>query len=423
VRTIGDRKPVSPVFYAQSASELAAPPGRNSVPLYLQFLILLSCAPAWAEVLIVDSHVDIPITLGTDAADPGQDGPMQVDIPKMRLGGVDAAFFIVYVRQGELDTAGYAEALRLAGDKFDAIERTLRRYPDELELATSPGAVRDSVSNGRLALSIGVENAYALGPELEHLENFYQRGARYVSLTHVDHNQLAGSSMARSDSGWGATEDAPGLSVMGRRLIRELNRLGIMVDVSHASVAATLEAAALSRAPVIASHSGARAVFDHPRNLSDEEILAIADTGGVIQLVAFDSYMRHLSEENLAAVEVIRAEMGLEGADWYLRATEEQLAEMRRRINALDERWPRATVATLVDHVDHVVALVGVGHAGIASDFGGGGGVKGWDDAGETGAVTSELLARGYSPEEVGKIWGGNLMRVWAEVEAAAEEN
>ncbi len=180
------------------------------------------------DLLIVDSHVDIPITLGTPAADPGVDGPMQVDIPKMRQGGIDAAFFIVYVAQGELEAAGYAEALRRAGDKFDAIERTLRRYPDQVELATSPEAVGQIVREGRLALAIGVENAYSLGADIEHLEDFYHRGVRYVSLTHVGHNAFAGSSMARTANGWGAAEDAPGLTASGRRLVRELNRLGVM---------------------------------------------------------------------------------------------------------------------------------------------------------------------------------------------------
>jgi membrane dipeptidase len=384
-------------------------------------LILLACTPALAETLILDSHVDIPVTLGTAAADPGRDGPMQVDIPKMRRGGVDAAFLIVYVAQGDLDDAGYARALERANDKFDAIERTLERYPDKLSLATSPRAVRDSAGDGRLAISVGVENAYSLGPDLEHLARFYQRGARYVSLTHVGHNQFAGSSMARGESGWDAASDAPGLTETGRRLVRELNRLGVMVDVSHASIAAVLETAALSRAPVIASHSGARAIFDHPRNLTDEEIVAIADTGGVIQLVAFDSYLRHLDDANKAAIAAIRTDMGLQGEDWYLRATEEQLAQMRKAISALDARWPRATVATLVDHVDHVVKLVGVEHAGVTSDFGGGGGVKGWDNAGETAAVTRELARRGYSEDQIAQIWGGNLLRVWGEVASSAE--
>ena len=370
------------------------------------------------DMLILDTHVDIPVTLGTAAADPGQDGPMQVDIPKMRRGGVNAAFLIAYVKQGELTTEGYDEGLVRARDKFDAIERTLRRYPNQLGLATSPDSVREIVEGGRLAVAIGVENAYPLGPDLEHLEEFYRRGARYVSITHIGHNQFGGSSMVRNDSGSIAAENAPGLSETGRRLIGELNRLGIMVDVSHASIVATLEAAALSSAPVIASHSGARSVFDHPRNLTDAEIRAIAATGGVVQLVAFDSYLRHLGDANRSAVVAIRTEMGLDGADWYLRATEEQRGEIRRRIHALDARWSRATVATLVDHIDHVVKLVGVNHAGIASDFGGGGGVKGWDNASESAAVTGELLQRGYSREEVQKIWAGNLLRVWAEVEA-----
>jgi len=192
--------------------------------------------------------------------------------------------------------------------------------------------------------------------------------------------------------------------------------------VSHASKEATLEAAALSQAPVIASHSGVRALYDHPRNLTDEEILAIAEGDGVIQLVAFDSYMREISEDNATAMGAIRDELGLQGADWFLRASQEQHAQLRLRINALDERWPRATVSTLVDHIDYVVQLVGIEHAGIASDFGGGGGVKGWDQAAQTAAVTAELLRREYTPEQIQQIWSGNLLRVWSRVEARAQQ-
>ena len=374
------------------------------------------------HALTIDSHIDIPVSLGTDADDPGRDGPMQADFPKMRSGGLDAGFFIVYVGQGELTASGYEQAYQRALEKFAAIERTLQRHPGQVELATTPQQLRDIVHRGRLALAIGVENAYPLGPELEHLEEFYRRGARYVSLTHVGHNQLADSSMLRSASGWEAVPDAGGLSATGRRLVSELNRLGIMVDVSHASKEATLEAAALSQAPVIASHSGVRALYDHPRNLTDEEILAIAEGDGVIQLVAFDSYMREISEDNATAMGAIREELGLQGADWFLRASQEQHAQLRQRTNALDERWPRATVSTLVDHIDYVVQLVGIEHAGIASDFGGGGGVKGWDQAAQTAAVTAELLRREYTPEQIQQIWSGNLLRVWSRVEARAQQ-
>ncbi len=369
------------------------------------------------SLLTVDTHIDIPIELGTDLADPGLDGPMQVDFPKMRSGGLDAGFFIVYVGQTSVTPEEYVAAYSKAQDKFAGIERMLARYPEQISLARNPDEVRQILADGRLVAAIGIENAFPLGPNLEHLQEFYDRGARYISLTHFGHNDFGSSSDSRGGAEGYVEPEHQGLSDLGKQLIDKMNALGIMVDVSHTSPDSTLQAAAYSKAPVIASHSGVRALYDHLRNLRDEEIIAIADSGGVIQLVAFDTYMRSVSEENSAAIGQIREELGFGGGQT---TTQETVNQYRARLAALDATFPRASVSTLVDNIDYVVNLAGIDHAGISSDFGGGGGIKGWDNISESSAVTAELVSRGYSEEDIRKIWGENLLRVWKGVEEAA---
>jgi|MEHZ01.5.fsa_nt_MEHZ011385232.1_9 membrane dipeptidase len=369
------------------------------------------------SLVTVDTHIDIPIQLGSDLADPGIDGPMQVDFPKMHSGGLDTGFFIVYVGQTSVTAEEYESAYGKAQDKFAGIERMLNRYPEQIALARSPDEVRDILASGKLVAAIGVENAFPLGPNLEYLQEFYERGARYVSLTHFGHNDFGSSSASRAGAEGYVEPEHEGLSALGKQLIDELNALGIMVDVSHTSRESTLQASAYSKSPVIASHSGVRALYDHIRNLTDEEIVAIAESGGVIQLVAFDSYMRPVSEENSEAISQVREELGFVAGNG---TTEEAKQEYRMRLAALDADFPRASIETLVDNIDYVVNLVGVDHAGISSDFGGGGGIKGWDHIGESSAVTQELVIRGYSEEDIRKIWGENLLRVWQEVEDSA---
>ena len=373
------------------------------------------------QILTLDTHIDVPIELGLEDADPGVDGPMQVDIPKMRKGGLDSGFFIVYVGQGAVTEEGYADAYDKAQDKFDAIERMLEMYPDEIQLATTPDQLESIVSQGKLAAAIGVENAYPLDPDLTHLQEFYDRGARYVSLTHFGHNHFADSSVGSGEHDGVPEPINDGISDVGFRLIDELNRLGIMVDISHTSPETTIQAAEYSKAPIIASHSGVRALYDHPRNMNDEEIRVVAEKGGVIQLVAFDSYMRSVSDEERQAIADIRADMGLTGDNWRDRMTQELEGELRQRVARLHAKYPRATVAMLVDHIDYIVNLVGVDHAGISSDFGGGGGIHGWDDAAQTPIITEELLSRGYSEEDIAKIWSGNLLRVWRAAEQSRQ--
>ena len=370
-------------------------------------------------VLTLDTHVDIPPNYATEAVDPGAYTHLQVDLPKMIEGGLDAAFFIVFVSQGPLTEEGFAQAYEAAITKFEAIHRQAALYGHVIGMAYSPDDVERLADEGKLAAMIGVENGYQLGANLEHVQEYYDRGARYMSLTHMGNTQLADS----SGGGRGAPEpEYGGLSKLGKKAISQMNELGVMVDVSHASKDATLQAIRTSKAPVIASHSALRAFRDLPRNISDEEVKAIAAAGGVVQLVAFDSYIREIPAEKQAAVGEIRKEMGLNSREAMRAATPRQWADLRNRVRELDAVWPRSSVSDMVDQIDYAVALVGIDHVGISSDFGGGGGIEGWDSADQTFNVTLEMVRRGYSLEDVGKVWSGNLLRVWRAVEATAAE-
>lgn len=381
-----------------------------------------------ARVLTLDTHKDIdpklaPESLPDDPAtrerfrrqfDPSVRGDAQVDFVKMREGDYDCAFFIVYVGQGQLTAAGYHRALGEANAKFDAIHRMVRLHGDTIGLATSADEVVRLHEQGKLIACIGIENGYPMGLDLGNIAKFHARGARYMSIAHNRHSQL-GDSHTPAEAMYG------GLSELGRKAIAELNRVGIMVDVSHASRQAMLEAVALSTAPVIASHSGCRAVNDHTRNLDDEQLRALAKKGGVIQCVALADFVK-TNEANSKAVTALRAELGLgrENTGNDERPREERLAEFVRRRAEIDQKFPRANVRDFVDHIDHAVKVAGIDHVGIGSDFDGGGGIDGWNDASESLNVTLELVRRGYTEEQIGKIWSGNLLRVWRDVEKVA---
>ena len=205
-------------------------------------------------------------------------------------------------------------------------------------------------------------------------------------------------------------------------MIAEMNRLGIMVDVSHISKKAMLDAVALTKSPVIASHSSARALCDHPRNLDDEQLLALKENGGVMQTVAFRRYVKEDVPEKIAARDSIWEAMGITSFSALRDLSDEKRTEYRASLSELDEKWPSANVKDFVDHIDHAVKLIGIDHVGISSDFDGGGGVDGWNNAGESLNLTVELVRRGYSEEDIAKLWGGNLLRVLRENERIAKE-
>ena len=391
------------------------------------------------RVITLDTHVDINPANFTAERNYTQDVGTQVNLPKMLSGGLDAAFFIVYVGQGDLTPAGYDDAYKQAIAKFDAIHRLTEKIaPDKIELALTADDVRRIAAKGKKVALIGVENAYPLGTDLSRIKEFYDRGGRYMSLAHNGHSQFSDSNTGERDGKWMHN----GLSDLGRKAVAEMNRLGIMVDVSHPSKQSMMQAVALSTAPIIASHSAARALADVSRNMDDEQLQALKKNGGVIQTVGFNSYVKvapEQSAERTNAIATVRKEFGLAAAGpgaggrgggggggaaaALAKLPAERRAEYEKRMAMIDFKMPpppRATVRDFVTHIDYLVNLIGIDHVGISSDFDGGGGVDGWNDAAETFNVTLELVRRGYSEEQIAKIWSGNLLRVMAEVQKRA---
>lgn len=375
------------------------------------------------RLLTIDSHVDLGPGYGTALLDPGVINEAQVNLPSMRIGGLDAGFFIVFTPQGELTEEGYAEAAEAAEEKYRGILRMLRANPDTIALATTADEVEARNAEGKLVALIGIENGYPLGttPEevAETVAMWAERGARYVSITHFGHNQFGGSSNPSSDRGDG---DDPGLSALGRALVAALNDQGLMVDVSHVGRRTTADVIEASRAPVIASHSTAHAIYDNPRGLTDEQLQAIRDDGGVAQITAYRSYLAAIDPQITAATSILKERLGLNSEADFATASPGTLAEYRRETARIRQRFEDVTLATFLDHVDHAVQVAGIDHVGLSGDFDGGGGVEGWDNAADSVNVTTALLERGYSEEDLAKIWGGNLLRVMREVQAAATE-
>jgi membrane dipeptidase len=380
----------------------------------------IDAAALHERILTLDTHVDIAEHFGTPDHDPGGDTDAQVDLPKMREGGLDAAFFIVYVGQGPTDEAGYAAAREAAEEKYAGIERMLTNHPDQISLARTADEVEAIAATGRRVALIGMENAYPLGPSIDDIPMWAERGVRYVGITHFGNNQFGDSSNPTVSEGENPVDQ--GLTDLGRELVASLNDHGIMIDVSHVGKTTGLEAMALSRAPVIGSHSGARSVYDHARNFDDEQLIAFRDTGSVAQMVAFRGYVGALDEGYLAARAALFVEFGFTSISDYWTAEPEVQAAVVARLEALRGEHPDVTLSDFVDHIDHAVSIAGIDHVGISSDFDGGGGVGGWDDATQTPAVTAELVRRGYSEEDIAKLWGLNVLRVMRAVEAAAAE-
>ena len=381
------------------------------------------------RVLTIDTHDDIPFNFATEEVDPGVRGERQVDLPKMREGLLDVGYFVVFVGQTPRTPENYEKAKSDAMTKFDAIHRmTDEMYPDEIGFANTADEIESIHAAGKLVATIGIENGYVIGKDLSLVEKYHELGARYMTLAHGGHNDIADSATPRADE---PESEHDGLSEFGEEVVAEMNRVGMMVDVSHISKQAMLDAVVASRAPVVGSHSSMRAINDHPRNMDDEQLLALKDNGGVIQTVALGAFVKSASPERQGAIATLREEMGIEGRNVARSLAEQELSEdeyearlteYETSLAQIDEQWPPANVADFVDHIDHGVNLIGIDHIGISSDFDGGGGIVGWNDASETGNVTLELVRRGYSEEEIAKLWGGNLLRVLREAERIASE-
>ncbi len=388
------------------------------------------------KVITIDTHDDINVKNFTDSINYSQRLETQVNIPNMKDGGLDVAWLIVYTGQDTLTTDGYTKAAANAISKFEAIHRLCEEIaPDEIELALTSADVRRINASGKKIAMIGVENAYPIGEDIANFEKYHQLGARYISLAHNGHSQFSDSNTGEADSLWLYN----GLSEIGKEAVKEMNRLGVMIDVSHPSKEAMKQMIALSKAPIIASHSSARALCDHSRNLDDEQLLLMKENGGVVQTVAFGSYLntkkdKARSEYMKGIYEKVADSLGI---DWYERSQFSTLSDVQKTV--FMENYPKVTkiakelvvdntdapspvgVTDFIDHIDYMVKLIGIDHVGISSDFDGGGGIDGWSDASETFNVTLELVKRGYTEDEIEKLWGGNLLRVLDEVQAVAE--
>lgn len=389
------------------------------------------------SIITIDTHNDIDVKNFTKENNYTQDLDTQVNLPKMEKGGLDVSWMIVYTGQGELTPAGYQAAHANAMAKFTAIHKLCEEYaPDRIELALNSKDVRRIVKKGKKVAMIGVENAYPIGTDLKNIEKFYKLGARYMSLAHNGHSQLSDSNTGELDGIWLYN----GLSEMGKKAVAEMNRLGIMIDISHPSKEAIEQMIALSKAPVIASHSSARALCDHSRNLDDGLLQLVKQNGGVVQTVAFGAYVNEDKNDKFTkarqalywkvgdslGIAILTRDSIQKLDDDVRKAYFSKYATVQKTAGPQLEKiklgMDLVNVSDFVDHIDYLVSKLGIGHVGISSDFDGGGGISGWDNASESLNVTVELLKRGYSDKEIAQLWGENLLRVMDEVQEVSRK-
>lgn len=371
------------------------------------------------DTLVLDGHLDIPLGYGEGELDPGLDGPTQVDLPKLEEGGVNAAVFSVSVRTGVRDAEGYAAARRDADAKLQAILNIARHYPDRAGIATSADDVRRLHAEGRVAILIGVLNAYPFGTDLGDFQIYYDAGVRVLGFVHAGNNDFADSSRPSGPP----RQEHGGLAPVARDAIAWLNELGVLIDVSQLTPAGLRQVLELSTAPVVASHSSVRTLVDATRCLSDAELDAIKTAGGVVQIVAYQYYLTPRPASFNDSVRALRRKHGLseEFEDMEEGVQNLERAEVLAYAGAVYGLLPPAGVAELVDVIDYTVNRIGIEHVGISTDFNHGGGVEGYASVREAPNVTAELVRRGYSREAIAALWGGNFLRVLGQAQARGE--
>ena len=388
------------------------------------------------RVITLDTHCDINVNNFTDSVNYTQDLRSQVTLPKMNKGGLDVAWFVVYTGQDSLTETGYQNAYDNAMSKFDAIKRLVTEIaPNEIELAVTSEDVKRIHASGKKVAMIGIENGYPIGLDINNVKKFHDLGGRYMSLAHNGHSQLSDSNTGEKDDVWLHN----GLSDFGKKVIAEMNKWGIMIDISHPSKEAIRQMITLSKAPVIASHSSARALNDHSRNLDDEQLFWIKDNGGVVQTVAFKTYVnqrkQNLYNDKISGIrDAVIDSLNIRWYSWpefseldsnaqnkFLKNRNMVMALVDDKVKSMTDFPPQVNVSDFVDHIDYMVDKIGLKHVGISSDFDGGGGVDGWNDASETFNVTLELVKRGYTESDISQLWSGNLLRVLDDVELIAK--
>ena len=369
------------------------------------------------RILTVDTHCDTPMNMIEDNFDVGvRNNPPQsrVDFPRMKEGGLDAMFFAAFTGQRERTPENTENAYKIANQMIDATYQACNKYSDLAEVALNSSDAHSLEIQGKRAIYIGMENGFPIGSDIKRVKEFYNRGVRYITLCHSLNNDICDSSSDRKGA------EHIGLSEFGREVVKEMNNCGMIVDVSHISDKSFYDVIKLSKAPVIASHSSVRAIAHHNRNMTDDMIKALAANGGVIQICLLDVYIkdpdttsvRYQKEKELNRIYETK----------YESMTDDEKKELRNEWRSIREKYPRElpTVAECVDHIDYVKNLVGIDYVGIGSDFDGGGGVDGCADVSKFPNITAEMLKRGYTEDEIRKVWGGNFFRVFEAVEKQA---
>jgi membrane dipeptidase len=369
--------------------------------------------------LTVDTHCDTPMLLVNESIDPGirnESPKSRVDLVRMKEGGLDAIFFAAFTGQKERTPENIYQAYKLAHRMIDATQAMCKKYSDLAEIATTSYDASRLEALGKRAVYLGLENGFPVGTDIKRIKEFYDRGVRYITLCHSSNNDICDSSTDNNGP------EHNGVSKFGEAVIKEMNRLGIIIDISHISDSSFFDVIRLSKAPVIASHSSVRSIAGHPRNLNDEMILALAAKGGVIQICLLDDYIKtpDKTTEHYKKISELRAIYNEHYDSWSQEEKNEFISKWERTNELYPKKLPSA--ADLVDHIDYVKKLVGIDYVGIGSDFDGGGGLSDCADVSQFPNITSELLKRGYSQDEIEKIWGGNFFRVFREVENLSQE-
>jgi len=374
------------------------------------------------NIITIDSHIDIREDFNTPGNDAGKETPDQIDLPKLEKGGLDVAVIALFADPDKPTAENDAAARNKVEIKYQALRRWVSGHPDKLAFAKSADDVENIKKQGKHAILLSFLNAFWFDNNLSLIDTFYKKGVRVFGFDHAGNTAFAGSS--RPIAAYG---DLPGkgLTPLGEKGVERLNKLGILIDVSQLSTQAFYKVVELSKVPVVATHSAVKGIVDAPRNLSDEELKALAAKGGVVQIVAFAGYLKKDSTISQAYINAVAKPFGLTplkddpkvkfNAEDYKRYQAAYLDFSRNE-------WRSADITDLIAAIDYAVKLIGIEHVGISSDFNHGGGVKGYANVGDASNVTNALLKHGYSRDDVQKLWGGNFLRVLKQAEQAANK-
>lgn len=367
------------------------------------------------DFLVLDSHLDTPLVLDRAGFDitrrhDWQKDYAQVDLPRMQEGGLDGGFWVIYTAQGALTERGYAKALAHARHRNQVIDEMLRGHGPDFEFASRAEDAPRIAATGKRIVYKSIENAYPLGENIDLLDEFYAAGVRMVGLVHSKNNQFADSATDLKGQKWG------GLSPLGRQLISRANRLGMIVDMSHAHDDALAQAIELSATPIILSHSGAAFLHKHPRNVPDDLLKKLARSGGVIQINSLSAYLRESRADPNRLPEFLAIYRKYQNAPGGMRENHKAFVAERR---ALDKKYPPdyAEFSDVMAHIFHTLELMGADHVGIGLDWDGGGGVNGLQDVSDLPRITEALRDKSISSETIGKIWSGNMLRLLRQAE------